>query len=397
MTPDLSMYFTLFLIGEVTFIIAAIAVILIPVYTRKELHFGVRIPPEHTNDPEINSMRRGYIIWMSAIFLVVLVAGVLFYLAMPRRTMLLILYQPITLLAAQFFVYLPFWRKSLHLKKEKSWRVSFIGVSGIGASGNGGRGNLREMPYGWYIASSAICLLSVMISLWYYPQLPDILIKHWDINMQPDAWAPKTIGGVIAMPIVAFAMVLLMLGSNVLLYCSKLQVSAENPVLSLAQHRIYRRLISHALGLDALVLAILFLILLPQTLNLVTPDAGSFGVIIFVFTVAMCLPPILISVKAGQAGCKLHPNLSEDEIHKGESLALKVIPSEFIDRSDDRFWKLGLFYYNKNDPSLIVEDRFGSNGGLNYARPVAVLITVCMGILVIATFVFTTWIGATLS
>jgi uncharacterized membrane protein len=35
---------------------------------------------------------------------------------------------------------------------------------------------------------------------------------------------------------------------------------------------------------------------------------------------------------------------------------------------DDKFWKLGTFYCNPDDPAFIVEDRFGFNLGFNYSR-----------------------------
>lgn len=41
------------------------------------------------------------------------------------------------------------------------------------------------------------------------------------------------------------------------------------------------------------------------------------------------------------------------------------------DRSPDRSWKLGLFYYNPDDPALWLEKRFGVGYTLNFARPAA--------------------------
>lgn len=39
------------------------------------------------------------------------------------------------------------------------------------------------------------------------------------------------------------------------------------------------------------------------------------------------------------------------------------------DRSPDRAWKLGLFYFNPDDPTLFVEKRFGVGYTVNFARP----------------------------
>ena len=205
--------------------------------------------------------------------------------------------------------------------------------------------------------------------LWfiYVSEGSDVLVKHWDVNMKPDAWADKSIGSVITLPLVAFGMIILMFVSNVALYYTKLQVSLTNPVLSFAQHRKYRRMMTHALGFDTFLITLFFLGMLPMSLNVYVPESTFMMSSIFLFTILMMVPPIYVSIKAGQAGSKLKPVLSEAELKASEQYQEKTSSINVIDRGDDKFWKLGLFYYNPNDPSILVEDRFGSNGGLNYA------------------------------
>jgi uncharacterized membrane protein len=45
-----------------------------------------------------------------------------------------------------------------------------------------------------------------------------------------------------------------------------------------------------------------------------------------------------------------------------------------IDRDDDRFWKAGLFYVNRDDPAIMVGARFGVGWTFNVANPMAWLI-----------------------
>lgn len=42
---------------------------------------------------------------------------------------------------------------------------------------------------------------------------------------------------------------------------------------------------------------------------------------------------------------------------------------EIMNRDDDRYWKLGVFYFNPDDPAVWVEKRFGSGWTNNFARP----------------------------
>jgi len=41
------------------------------------------------------------------------------------------------------------------------------------------------------------------------------------------------------------------------------------------------------------------------------------------------------------------------------------------DRTDDRYWRWGLFYFNRDDPSILVERRFGLGYSFNFAHPFA--------------------------
>jgi hypothetical protein len=44
------------------------------------------------------------------------------------------------------------------------------------------------------------------------------------------------------------------------------------------------------------------------------------------------------------------------------------------DRTPDRYWKLGVFYFNRDDAAILVEKRFGLGYSLNFARPMAWII-----------------------
>lgn len=50
------------------------------------------------------------------------------------------------------------------------------------------------------------------------------------------------------------------------------------------------------------------------------------------------------------------------------------MPNGITDIDDDRHWKGGLMYFNKEDPSLFVEKRFGIGWTINFARPISYII-----------------------
>jgi uncharacterized membrane protein len=54
------------------------------------------------------------------------------------------------------------------------------------------------------------------------------------------------------------------------------------------------------------------------------------------------------------------------------------------DRTPDRYWKLGIFYFNRDDSAVLVEKRFGLGYTFNFARPAAwvIVLLILMGPLV---------------
>ena len=93
--------------------------------------------------------------------------------------------------------------------------------------------------------------------------------------------------------------------------------------------------------------------LMPQGLVLWLPIAAV-GLIV--------IAAVVLSVKTGQSGSRIRIGRTKD--------------GKKINRDDDKYWKNGMFYVNKEDPALFVEKRFGVGFTLNFGRPAAILIFV---------------------
>ena len=70
-----------------------------------------------------------------------------------------------------------------------------------------------------------------------------------------------------------------------------------------------------------------------------------------------------VGARTGQGGSRLNGNV--------RGLALRAAGT---DRDDDRFWKGGLLYVNRDDPALVVGARFGVGWALNFGNPAAWLL-----------------------
>lgn len=57
------------------------------------------------------------------------------------------------------------------------------------------------------------------------------------------------------------------------------------------------------------------------------------------------------------------------KIVKNTNSAEEMPETDVLDADDDKYWKAGIFYVNKEDPSVLVEKRFGVGWTLNFGNP----------------------------
>lgn len=87
---------------------------------------------------------------------------------------------------------------------------------------------------------------------------------------------------------------------------------------------------------------------------------GTAAVLIIVACLPIIVGMIALSVVYGQAGSRLSRRM---EAAGGEAC---VMPAD-----DDEHWKLGVIYFNPDDASLWLPERFGIGWTMNLARPAA--------------------------
>jgi uncharacterized membrane protein len=62
------------------------------------------------------------------------------------------------------------------------------------------------------------------------------------------------------------------------------------------------------------------------------------------------------------------------KVGRSDKQSVDELEEEITDYDEDSYWKGGLFYFNRNDPSIFVEKRFGVGWSLNFANPLGYII-----------------------
>jgi uncharacterized membrane protein len=150
-------------------------------------------------------------------------------------------------------------------------------------------------------------------------------------------------------------------GLMLIVHHSRPDIEAADPAASMLRYRRFLSAFTRALlTMAALADTSLLLIALPdwQVYRL----SGIGRVLPVLPFVAGVLLLAAVAARAGQGGSRLNGNV------RGLARA------DGTDRDDDRFWKAGLLYVNRDDPALVVGARFGVGWMLNFGTPVAWLL-----------------------
>ena len=354
----------LFIMNLLVFVLCGGLFMIMPQLTRKSYLFGVKIPPEQSGCPEALALKKRYVFTCLLGVFIVLAICVVQFIAWRDMTLLASMYLPLLIIPVNLAAFIPNWKKAVRLKEEKGWKV--LNAVFAETSSSHSRGNLSLLPWIWYIASFVIVAVSVMIAVMRFPALPEKIAGHLDANLRPTSLVEKTWWNVLMMPVINVLLLAVMIPTAISIEKAKLQIDPVRPRLSFAQHRLYRRRMGHAMGFLTFGMILMIAVM---GLPILFPDSPVWGRHIFwgcmiIFTIPMALL-IVTQIKTGQGGCKIKLAIDEDSEDDLESPSMK---SRIRGHGDDRYWIFGMFYYNPDDPAYVVENRFGTKIGFNYAR-----------------------------
>lgn len=208
-----------------------------------------------------------------------------------------------------------------------------------------------HLPGGWLLQTGpfAILLAAAVYLRSHWEQIPEIFPVHWGINGQPNGWSARTPIGVYGPLIMGVAIVA---GLSLITY-GVLHESRVIRVPGRASHgRDFPNQVGYFLsGMEYFLAIVLSFVALSPLLgppNIAFVLIGSIGLILIVFVAAH--------------------HLNQARARQISSEPLSGERGIFGDGTLDEHWKMGLFYYNPEDPALLVEKRLGIGYTFNFAR-----------------------------
>ena len=257
-------------------------------------------------------------------------------------------------LIASFALMLHYRKKVKAIKREEGWKaerdeaVALIGFEEAPA----------PPSLAWNVVYVPIVLITLALGLALYPSTPDLVPTHIDFAGNVNQWTPKG-PALIAFPLlVEVFMAACFIFSHWMTIRSKKDVDPARPAISAYAYGAFARaeciLLLVSGSVLTAVLGIVMILMMAETLSMLVTM-----VLIIVATLVFVGAMIAFSVVYGQSGSRLVKRLEEN----GGIIA-----------DNDEHWKAGIFYWNKDDASLILPKRFGVGWTMNWARPAAWLI-----------------------
>lgn len=235
----------------------------------------------------------------------------------------------------------------------------------------------RETTLPWIVTvASAVVGLAVIGETWArWSEIPQRVPMHFGASGAPDAWGAKGFATMMTLPIMTLLMPPLLGVVAVLTARAKRAVRRGGGASVAAQAR-FRRATVRLLSAIAILASAMLGLVSHGALQVALGRAAALPAIALPLGIAMGVVALggalWLTYRHGQGGARIEA--ADDSAPLTDGLA------------DDRFWKWGIFYVNPDDPSLMVEKRFGIGYTLNFAhRGATVFMVVLVAFIVLMT------------
>ncbi len=224
----------------------------------------------------------------------------------------------------------------------------------------------------------AVCLLTALATGAYamvrYEAMPDRVPSYLSAFGAADGFEDKSILAVMSLPSLNLVLSPFYALLALLTATAKRSMRAGSGGRSIEAQDAFRAAVANLVSGMALLICALLTLLSVQTIRFGFSETNSLGAgiwwIVGVLLVFVSGSLIMILKRYGQGGALIEQGSTDAPLTGG--------------LADDTHWRGGLFYIDRDDPSIMVEKRFGIGYTFNYGNPTAVLITSAVSVLLVS-------------
>ncbi|UDM80622.1 DUF1648 domain-containing protein [Vagococcus fluvialis] len=331
-----------------------------PYINRRDIPFGVSIPVTDKTKEVVNAQKKSYLFINLGIAIIINIGIFLYGQFKPNISEEKLVYLCIVSLFIMLGISLvSYVLKHNELKKYKQTLSLEMKQTKKIVVDLSFRDEKLIFPTSYLVGINlAFVLVTVLLTVFNYQNIPDKLVTQWDFNMNPTTITEKTWGSVMMIPAMQVFITIVMAISNQAYLSAKQQIDGKNPTASSTKSKKFRRQSSLLNLVISILTQLLFVaIQLVTVFERFSPKVVM--ILSLVFTILIIGLVLWFSLYYGQSGDRLKTiEINEEEAPKGNIVTV----------DDDENWKLGMFYFNKQDPSFWVEKRMGVGMTFNFAK-----------------------------
>ena len=359
-------------IFTVMYLIVLALQIFIPYLVQETIVFGVTVPEQYRKHPSLKMAKKLYTYVMTYVGLTLLIIMLVMNWTMAFSEQIqgiVFICVLFGLLAVSMIMYGINHSKILKLKKTEQWGLHLKQVRAVDLTA---RNRDEMLPWPFFVAPMGITALLIAFTWLNYNLMPNNIAVHWGPSGEADDWVEKTYFTVVSLPVVMLMMQCMMWGIVDSIKRSAIKLAIHHKEESLENQLKIRKFASWLVLLISYGITVL---LTGLQLSNIYPELaeGKKLLPLFILFLVVVLGGVLMLVW----------NMRKWRLNYTDN-----VPLEVTDIDEDRYWKGGIFYVNREDPSIFVEKRFGVGWTLNFANPRGYIVFVLPLVVVLLISIF---------
>lgn len=346
--------------------LTGIMTIVTPFLMRRGEVFAVTVPDTAAHDPYLRRLKRCYALIMSALTAVLTAVGAFGAFTGDAGLALAVLCVGMLLLCVGSYGLMLYFRAKVQsYKKEQGWQASACeSVAVVGDAPVP-----RAVSLKWNLLYLPVIAVTLAIGAVGYAQMPDLIPQHMNFQGEVTEYMEKTPFTILVPALIVAFVAACMAFAHWTILRSKRPSNPSAPATSALAYGMFARAQSILLVAGGLALSLLGPVMELSFIGVI--GLGQAGVFVVALALVIVVGSIVISLVYGQGGSRVFSRMAA---------------SERLLADDDEHWKLGVFYYNPDDASLFLPERFGIGWTMNWARP-AVWAIMLAGLVLTVAFV----------
>lgn len=346
--------------------LTGIMTIVTPFLMRRGEVFAVTVPDTAAHDPYLRRLKRCYALIMSALTAVLTAVGAFGAFTGDAGLALAVLCVGMLLLCVGSYGLMLYFRAKVQsYKKEQGWQASAReSVAVVGDAPVP-----RAVSLKWNLLYLPVIAVTLAIGAVGYAQMPDLIPQHMNFQGEVTEYMEKTPFTILVPELIVAFVAACMAFAHWTILRSKRPSNPSAPATSALAYGMFARAQSILLVAGGLALSLLGPVMELSFIGVIGLEQA--GVFVVALALVIVVGSIVISLVYGQGGSRVFSRMAA---------------SERLLADDDEHWKLGVFYYNPDDASLFLPERFGIGWTMNWARP-AVWAIMLAGLVLTVAFV----------